>query len=571
MQILFNYVADNQIFFLILFGMMILIVILFGLYQKQRRTIRQIEQTVEDERNFYQSFEDETSHVYLCIRQSDLKILYISSNLYTVTGLNPESVYSDIEMLSALVSPYDARKIRKELTTWNQTDTLEQEINFHKLGSEQPYRGKLSLSAPADKDIYLLVFTDITNEYQLRETLYEQLDQVQKESLAKTDFLSRMSHEIRTPMNGILGMLNLAQKHIDDSTLVSQYLGKTENLSMFLLTLINDILDMSRIESGKMKLEEVPFDLTVMAAKIDNMFSGSAKEKGILWTLQLQNIDTPYVIGDEMRLSQVIINFISNALKFTPEHGEITVTFRQMGIIDDKAHLMLRVKDTGKGMKTGFLDKIFLPFEQEDASTAHNYGGSGLGMAIADNIIKLMHGEILVESEEGKGSEFVVYVSLPVAQENIDDLKNSASTASQTSYLEDQTSSEQDFTMEGLHILLAEDNDINAEIAIELLELDGAIVDQAPDGAKALEMFDHSIPGYYDVILMDIQMPNMDGWEATKAIRDLPRTDHDILIFAMSANAFVEDQRHSLEIGMNAHINKPIDFEELRQLIKANL
>ncbi|MFR9098739.1 MAG: sensor histidine kinase [Anaerostipes hadrus] len=142
-----------------------------------------------------------------------------------------------------------------------------------------------------------------------------------------------------------------------------------------------------------------------------------------------------------MRLSQVIINFISNALKFTPEHGEITVTFRQMGIIDDKAHLMLRVKDTGKGMKTGFLDKIFLPFEQEDASTAHNYGGSGLGMAIADNIIKLMHGEILVESEEGKGSEFVVYVSLPVAQENIDDLKNSASTASQTSYLEDQTSS----------------------------------------------------------------------------------------------------------------------------------
>ena len=236
-----------------------------------------------------------------------------------------------------------------------------------------------------------------------------------------------------------------------------------------------------------------------------------------------------------------------------------------MGIVDDKSHLMIRVKDTGKGMKSDFIDKIFLPFEQEDASTAHNYGGSGLGMAIADNIIKLMNGEILVESEEGKGSEFVVYVSLPIAEEE---------QITEISTLEDiqpMIENKDTFTMEGLHILLVEDNDINAEIAIEILELDGAIVDHAKDGAQAVDMFNTSVPGYYDVILMDIQMPNMDGWEATTAIRHLPRIDHDVLIFAMSANAFVEDQRHSLEVGMNAHINKPIDFEDLRKLIGENL
>lgn len=565
MQSLFNYIENNQIFFLILLCMLVLIIALLCLCFRQYYNHKKLEHSIEEERRFYETFENETGNVYLCIDKTDLKVLYTSNNFQTVTGLDKSAVCSDIEVLSALISPYDARKIRKELKNWNQKEPLKYEMDYHKIGSDKTKHAKVSLSYDRSREIYLFVFSDITNEYTIRNQLKEELKDAQKESLAKTDFLSRMSHEIRTPMNGILGMLNLAQKHIEDTDAVQQYLGKTENLSMFLLTLINDILDMSRIESEKMQLEQLPFNLKVMADKIDNMFSGTARENGISWSLKLQDINMPYVIGDEMRLSQVIINFISNALKFTPEAGSVTVTFRQMGIVDDKSHLMIRVKDTGKGMKSDFIDKIFLPFEQEDASTAHNYGGSGLGMAIADNIIKLMNGEILVESEEGKGSEFVVYVSLPIAE------KEQITEISTLENIQPTIETKDTFTMEGMHILLAEDNDINAEIAIEILELDGAIVDHAKDGVHAVDMFNASVPGYYDVILMDIQMPNMDGWDATTAIRHLPRIDHDVLIFAMSANAFVEDQRHSLEVGMNAHINKPIDFEELRTLIGENL
>lgn len=565
MQKLLNYISENQIFFLILFGMLMLLILVFRAYQIQKRRSKKIQQSIEDERQFYQIFEKETLNAYICFQALDLKILYISPNFSKITGLKESMIRSDIEVLSTLINSYDARNIRKILKNWDQTDPIDQEINYHPWESDQIRRGKFSISYDKNYHIYLLSLSDITKEYNIRRNLTKELESAKKESLAKTDFLSRMSHEIRTPMNGILGMLNLAQKHIDQKDLVKQYLGKTENLSVFLLTLINDILDMSRIESGKMQLEETAFDLNQMASKIDNMFGGSAKEKGIHWSLTTQNLDTPYVIGDEMRLSQVIINFISNALKFTPKDGSINVIFRQMGIIDEKAHLMIRVKDTGKGMKSDFIDKIFLPFEQEDASTAHNYGGSGLGMAIADNIIKLMHGEILVESEEGKGSEFVVYITLPIAQA-ASESKISVARAQDTS-----NETKEEFSMNGLHILMAEDNDINAEIAMELLELDGAIVDRAIDGLEALRMFNESMVGYYDLILMDIQMPNMDGWETTKEIRKLSRADHDIAIFAMSANAFLEDQRHSLEVGMNAHINKPIDFEELHKLIRENL
>ena len=227
---------------------------------------------------------------------------------------------------------------------------------------------------------------------------------------------------------------------------------------------------------------------------------------------------------------------------------------------------MIRVRDTGKGIKADFISRIFRPFEQEDASTAHHYGGSGLGMAIADNIVKLMDGQIIVESEEGKGTEFVVYISLPIAggeqivpeswydarpEEDTDDLKKAI----------------EEFTLEGVRLLLAEDNDVNAEIAIEIMEMEGAVLERACDGLEAVRMFEESPEHGYDAILMDIQMPNMNGWEAAAQIRKSSRPDADIPIFAMSANAFVEDKRHSIEIGMNGHISKPVDYDEVRELV----
>jgi CheY-like chemotaxis protein len=270
------------------------------------------------------------------------------------------------------------------------------------------------------------------------------------------------------------------------------------------------------------------------------------------------------VVGDELRLSQVVVNFISNALKFTPAGGSVTITFRQMAKLEGNLHLMIRVRDTGKGMKKDFLRHIFKPFQQEDASTAKNYGGSGLGMAIADRMVRLMGGHIIVESQLGQGSEFVVYVNLPIA-DTAQNLPAGEGGASQ----EDEARLQyiEAFSLAGLHILLAEDNDINAEIAQELLEEEGAKVDWARDGEEALRMFSESQIGAYDVILMDIQMPNMDGYQATQAIRALEREDVDVPIFAMSANAFVEDKRQSIKAGMNGHVAKPVDFDELRRTV----
>ena len=276
--------------------------------------------------------------------------------------------------------------------------------------------------------------------------------------------------------------------------------------------------------------------------------------------METQDFQVHWVNGDEMRLSQVIINFISNAMKFTSAGGSVTVLFRQMEIIDGALHLMIKVSDTGTGIKKEFLSRIFRPFEQQDASIAGNYGGSGLGMAIADEIVRLMKGQIFVESEVGKGTEFTVHVSLPVAEQGEAKAVSEAET-------EASLEAQEAFSMAGLRILLAEDNDINAEIATEILGMEDVSITRAADGAEAVRIFGDSAPGSFDVILMDIQMPNMNGWEATRAIRAMDRSDADILIFAMSANAFVEDQRYSVEVGMDGHISKPVDYDALKKLI----
>ena len=271
------------------------------------------------------------------------------------------------------------------------------------------------------------------------------------------------------------------------------------------------------------------------------------------------------MIGDELRLSQVIVNFLSNAVKFTPAGGQITVTFRQMNRMEGKIHFMIRVRDTGKGISPEFLKRIFRPFEQETATIAMSYGGSGLGMAIADNMVKLMDGQIVVDSEVGKGSDFNVYVALPV------DTSQPQGVIGNDAVLEAVTGPEEEVcrSIEGMRLLMAEDNEINAEIAVSILEEEmGARVERAADGQEAVDMFCAHEPGYYDTILMDIQMPVMNGWEATAAIRGLDREDAgSIPIYALSADAFVEDKRRSVSIGMNGHISKPIDFEELVKTI----
>lgn len=567
-------IADSQRGLLwILFAVLVLAVFFWNLYRRERKKILKVESSVEEEKQFYRIFAENVQNCFIYLEKDKFTVRYVSPNFEKMTGIGADELRSDLNILRELIGHTERRLLKEQLGKWNPTKPYIQEVSYQKRGSEETRRVKISLQE-LEEGGYLLIFSDITNEYRLRQKALEDLKKAEKESRAKTDFLSNMSHEIRTPMNGIQGLLALARANVNDRNLMDAYLDRTEKLSQFLLTLINDILDISRIESGKMELEKEVFDLRELATRLDTMFRKTAEAKGIHWKVEMQDCRTHYVIGDEMRISQVIINFISNANKFTPSGGLVTVTFREMEVIEGAMHLMIRVRDTGKGIKEDFIDKVFHPFEQEDASTAHNYGGSGLGMAIADNIVKLMGGKILVESEEGKGTEFAVYITLPVAEEmEIAEQPVTDGIAGQSTEEKEaqRTEAIAQFSLEGLHILLAEDNDINAEVAMELLSMQGAVVERAADGADAVRRFEESEPGAYDVILMDIQMPQMNGWEATEVIRKLERADAGLPIFAMSANAFTEDQRHSLESGMNGHINKPVNYEEVRRMIAESM
>lgn len=566
MKVIIEYIDYHMIPLFLLLAAMVLAVFCLGLYLRERKRAEKMEKSVSGEREFYSSFISNRQDAFLLVRKSDLRILYISPNFEMMTGISADLVCADIEALKGIVNPNTARNMMESLRKWDRIHELEEEFDYRAVGQEAKRHGCVSIQPDENSKCYLVVFCDNTEEYEIRSTLKKDLERAYQESQAKTDFLSKMSHEIRTPMNGILGMLSLAKAHINDAEQTGYYLDRAESLSQFLLTLINDILDMSRIESGKMELEEVPFDLFEVAEKLDSMFRSTTEAKNLHWDIKMQDFDVSRVVGDELRLTQVIINFISNAVKFTPSGGSVSVTFRQMHKIEGKLHLMIRVRDTGKGIKADFVSRIFRPFEQEDASTAHHYGGSGLGMAIADNIVRLMNGEIIVESEEGKGTEFVVYISLPIA-EGEQNVPASWKDIRPLNNAHDLEKAIEEFTLDGIHILLAEDNDVNAEIAMEIMEMEGAVIERACDGLEAVRMFDESPENGYDAILMDIQMPNMNGWEAAGQIRKLSRLDSDIPIFAMSANAFVEDKRHSIEVGMNGHISKPVDYSEVRRLI----
>ena len=325
---------------------------------------------------------------------------------------------------------------------------------------------------------------------------------------------------------------------------------------------------MSRLNSGHVELEARPFDIRLVANELVAMFEAQAREKGIDYRVETEDCHSMFLIGDRMRLNQIIVNFISNALKFTDAGGHVTVTFREMYRRDDEVNYMIRVRDTGKGMDPRFTSRIFKPFEQEDRTIARRYGGTGLGMAITGALVELMQGEIVVDTELGRGTDFTTYIPFGLAtQQQADELASAGET------LEAFHSKESDATQynfEGKHFLMAEDNDFNAEIAIELLGTLGVTVDHANDGPVVVDMFEKAPAGTYDAILMDIQMPTFNGWEATRRIRALDKDDaKTVPIIALSANNYVEDARQSREAGMNGHTGKPIEMDELKAQLAA--
>lgn len=497
------------------------------------------------------SFASQTE-VLVVLRSTDRLPLYISDNFDRVLGLSMQAFYDDIESLDKIG---EANDVFKRYTEWDGSDLF---CYTFRLADGERW---MKLSAARDNITHrdILVFSDIT-EYKLEcSELDQKIKVAEEESLTKSQFLSRMSHEIRTPMNGIIGMLSLAEKQCADNAQLTEYLGKADVLSQYLLSIINDILDLSRIEAGKLELEAKPMDLRNIAEKLRNMFKDNVESKGVRFEVSFQDFDTYCLVGDETRLSQVLINFVSNAVKFTSS-GEITITFRQMFKKNGKVDFMVKVHDTGTGIKPDFLNKIFRPFEQESANISNQYGGSGLGMAITDNIVRIMGGNIVINSMPGQGSDFNVFLSLPEASEQ--------QTAEVSGRRELNIADSEEFSYSGKRILLAEDNDINAEITVDILESEGAKVDVAANGQIAVDMFEKSSEGYYDFILMDVQMPVLNGRDAAVKIRKLDRSDaKKICIFALSADAFVEDKRRSIEIGMDGHFSKPVDFNAMKESI----
>ena len=506
---------------------------------------------------FLQEWKRQSEEVCILLRRRDRMPVYTAGNLREVLGVTLTRLREDAASLLAGLDDETERKQRwKTYLDWDGAKPLVAEAAM------QNGRWVRFIAHRSRNDNYDLIFgRDITREHQRLEDDKTKLMQVEEASQSKTTFLSRMSHEIRTPMNGIIGMLALAEGKMQKQDPAMQYLDKANELSAHLLSLINDILDMSRIEAGKVELENKPFSLRAMGDKLYDMFAKTLDARGIRYAVNFEGVTVDWLLGDELRLSQIMINFLSNAVKFT-EQGEIVVTIRQMMLREGNVDLFLRVHDTGQGMDPNFVYRIFRPFEQESIETGKKYGGTGLGMAITDQLVHLMGGQILVESLPGKGSDFTVYLTLP--QEEADEQ------ASVTGRAEDQNQYEDAF--QGCRILMAEDNDINAMIAVELLEGMGAKVDVAQNGQLALEAFQAKPEHYYDFILMDVQMPVLDGRAATRALRALDRSDAtEIPIFALSADAFIEDERLSMESGMNGHYSKPIDFIALRRNVGAYL
>ncbi|MBQ8279465.1 MAG: response regulator [Roseburia sp.] len=398
----------------------------------------------------------------------------------------------------------------------------------------------------------LLSRRDITEtqkkEVEHQRLLADALEQAEKANKAKSTFLFNMTHDIRTPMNAIIGFTSMAKKHLSDLEKAKDYLDKVDMSSQHMLHIVNDILDMARIDSGKVELESAPIDIYKECYATDALFRSSMDEKQIDFSVSVDIIDE-MVLGDAMRIKQIVVNLVSNAMKYTKPGGKVSLHYLQTEHTDDGfAHFEITIKDTGIGMSEEYQHHLFEAFERERSATVSGIQGTGLGLAISKQLTDLMGGTLTCNSKLGVGTEFILRFKVPTVGYDVP-VKNELSDIS---------------VFKNKRILLVEDNELNREIAVDMLEELGFVVEEANDGSVAIEKIQQAEQGYFDIILMDIQMPYMDGYQATRTIRMLPDKElASIPIIAMTANAFEEDREKALSAGMNAYLSKPINTNQI--------
>ena len=665
--------------------------------QKNRTNLRRKDTEILYRDELFQKLSMNVDDVFLMLDAKTYQADYVSPNVEKLLGITVEQIHKDICILGKLYSEEQEDPEKNYLEEIRVQEQKEWDFEYvHLKTGEKRWFHNIAMGSEVNgKKKYILVMSDRTADRKMNQALSEAVHAAETANKAKSTFLSNMSHDIRTPMNAIIGFATLAVSNIDDKKRVRDYLGKILSSSNHLLSLINDILDMSRIESGKLHLEEIEVSLSDVLHDLKTIISGQIHAKQLELYMDAMDVTNEDVYCDKTRLNQVLLNLLSNAVKFTPAGGTVSVRIRQYpGTVKGSELYEIRVKDNGIGMSREFVQKIFSPFERERTSTVSRIQGTGLGMAITKNIVNMMGGTIEVLTEQGKGTEFIVRLPFRIQSEHqriekiaeleglkalvvdddfntcdsvtkmlvkvgmrsewtlsgkeavlrarqsmemgdafhayiidwrlpdmngievtrqirslgddtpiiiltaydwsdievearaagvtafcakpmfMSDIRDTLMTAIGQKQAEAETAilpaAGSDFR--GKCILLVEDNELNSEIAVEILNEYGFLVDTAENGADAVEKVKNSKPGNYDLVLMDVQMPVMNGYEATKQIRALDNPAlAGITILAMTANAFDEDKKEALECGMDGFLSKPIVIEELVGILQKNL
>ena len=538
---------------------MLAVTALLLVVQSNRQKLRKKDQQLLAREELFSSLSRNVDDVFLMIDTGTGKVEYISPNVRRILGISPEAVQEDFHVLCSAEGDNCTSRL-DGLMQMEQGTQQEWDREFiHQETGEPHYihvTGFINEVQGAKKCIVDL--SDRTGEHQTTLAVEAALEIAEKASQAKTDFLSNMSHDIRTPMNAIVGLTALMENELDQPEKLAEHLHKLESSGQLLLGIINNILDMSRIESGKTTLSVEPMHLSQQLDQLSTMIRAQASEKAQTFTVST-HLRHENLLADPTRLNQVLMNILSNAVKYTPRGGHIRFEVEELPRNEHYAKYRFVVQDDGIGMSEAYQKTLFDPFTREERSGTNKVQGTGLGMAITKNIVDLMGGSISVESATGKGTRFEVVLEFPIDTE--------ADAVPEAQALPEEP--EDVSPLCGMNFLCAEDNAINAEILELLLESKGAHCKICPNGQEIVDAFASVKPGEYDMILMDVQMPVMDGLEAARRIRSSANPLGQVIpILAMTANAFLEDMQKSKEAGMDEHLSKPVDIDALEQTVK---